>query len=64
MLRCSDVSLTVLCCGVCAQVLAVYTFSKRCNLDEFENKPRKTPGYATVSHFNVVHVDCHTAAVR
>ncbi|XP_076455251.1 E3 ubiquitin-protein ligase UBR4-like isoform X3 [Babylonia areolata] len=63
---------TGLTCCICREgyryqpqkVLAVYTFSKRCNLDEYENKPRKTPGYSTVSHFNVVHVDCHTAAVR
>ncbi|KAK7478490.1 hypothetical protein BaRGS_00030249, partial [Batillaria attramentaria] len=63
---------TGLTCCICREgyryqpqkVLAVYTFSKRTNLDEFENKPRKTPGYSTVSHFNVVHVDCHTAAVR
>lgn len=46
------------------QVLAVYTFSKRLYLDDFENKPRKSVGYSTVSHFNVIHVDCHTAAVR
>ena len=46
------------------QVLAVYTFSKRVYLDDFENKPRKSVGYSTVSHFNVIHVDCHTAAVR
>ena len=46
------------------QVLAIYTFSKRTYLDDFENKPRKSVGYSTVSHFNIIHVDCHTAAVR
>ena len=25
---------------------------------------RKTMGFSTVSHFNLVHVDCHLAAVR
>lgn len=45
-------------------MLAVYTFSKRCVVEEYENKPHKTLGYCTVSHFNVVHVDCHLAAVR
>ena len=25
---------------------------------------RKTPGYSTVTHFNLVHVDCHMAALR
>lgn len=46
------------------KVLGIYTFTKRCNADDFENRPRKTPGYSTVTHFNVVHVDCHMAAVR
>uniref|UniRef100_A0A0P4VZ39 E3 ubiquitin ligase UBR4 C-terminal domain-containing protein n=1 Tax=Scylla olivacea TaxID=85551 RepID=A0A0P4VZ39_SCYOL len=61
-----------LVCAICLEgyrcqpqkVLAVYTFSKRCVVEEFENKPHKTLGYCTVSHFNVVHVDCHLAAVR
>nr|XP_037270039.1 E3 ubiquitin-protein ligase UBR4-like [Rhipicephalus microplus] len=47
-----------------SKILGIYTFSKRCNLDEYEAKPRKTPGYTTVTHFNIVHVDCHMAAVR
>lgn len=59
-------------CAICLEgyrcqpqkVLAVYTFSKRCVVEEYENKPHKTLGYCTVSHFNVVHVDCHLAAVR
>ena len=46
------------------KVLAIYTFSKRANLEEMEAKSRKTQGYSTVSHFNVVHVDCHNNAVR
>ncbi|XP_077505275.1 E3 ubiquitin-protein ligase-like protein poe isoform X4 [Amblyomma americanum] len=46
------------------KLLGIYTFTKRCNLDDFEAKPRKTPGYSTVTHFNIVHVDCHMAAVR
>lgn len=44
--------------------MAIYTFSKRCNVEEFETKQRKTVGYTTVTHFNVVHVDCHMSAVR
>nr|CAD7616526.1 unnamed protein product [Timema genevievae] len=44
------------------KVLGVYTFTKRCNVEEFETKPRKTVGYSTVTHFNVVHVDCHMSA--
>ncbi|XP_069121893.1 E3 ubiquitin-protein ligase UBR4-like isoform X2 [Argopecten irradians] len=63
---------TGLTCCICREgyryqpqkVLGVYTFTKRVNLDDFECKLRKTPGYSTVSHFNVIHVDCHTAAVR
>lgn len=46
------------------KVLGIYTFTKRANLDNYESKSRKSQGYSTVSHFNVVHVDCHTAAVR
>ncbi|XP_069695727.1 E3 ubiquitin-protein ligase UBR4 isoform X2 [Periplaneta americana] len=63
---------TGLVCVICregykfqpSKVLGVYTFTKRCNVEEFEAKPRKTVGYSTVTHFNVVHVDCHMAAVR
>lgn len=33
-------------------------------MEEFELKARKTTGYTTVSHFNVVHIDCHASAIR
>lgn len=46
------------------QVLGVYTFTKRVSLENFENKQRQMIGYSTVSHFNVVHIDCHLAAIR
>ncbi|XP_028980055.2 E3 ubiquitin-protein ligase UBR4 isoform X4 [Esox lucius] len=46
------------------KVLGIYTFTKRVALEDFENKPRKQQGYSTVSHFNIVHYDCHLAAVR
>ncbi|KAL1517166.1 hypothetical protein ABEB36_000965 [Hypothenemus hampei] len=46
------------------KVLGIYTFTKRCNIEEFECKQRKTVGYSTVTHFNVVHIDCHMSAVR
>ncbi|XP_078094991.1 E3 ubiquitin-protein ligase UBR4 isoform X5 [Mustelus asterias] len=46
------------------KVLGIYTFTKRVAIEEFENKPRKQQGYSTVSHFNIVHYDCHLAAVR
>ncbi|KAL9924505.1 E3 ubiquitin-protein ligase-like protein poe [Glossina fuscipes fuscipes] len=63
---------TGLTCFICregyacqpAKVLGIYTFTKRCNVEEFEIKSRKTIGYTTVTHFNVVHVDCHTSAIR
>jgi len=63
---------TGLTCCICREgyryqpqkVLAIYTFSRRCNLDDFETKARKSVGYSTVTHFNVVHVECHTTAVR
>lgn len=46
------------------KVLGIYTFTKRTPVEEFEAKQRKTMAYATVTHFNVIHVDCHMAAVR
>jgi len=46
------------------KVLGIYTFTLRCILDEFEKKPKRTQGYSTVSHFNVIHYDCHLEAVR
>lgn len=63
---------TGLVCCICREgykyqpnkVLGIYTFTKRCNIEDFESKPRKTVGYNTVTHFNIVHVDCHMSAVR
>lgn len=63
---------TGLVCIICREgykfqptkVLGIYTYTKRCNVDDYENRQRKTPGYCTVTHFNIVHVDCHMAAVR
>lgn len=45
-------------------MLGIYTFTKRCPVEEFEVRARKTLGYTTVSHYNIVHVECHMAAVR
>ena len=42
----------------------MYTYTKRIPLEEFEMKQRKTQGYSTVTHFNVIHPECHLAAVR
>lgn len=63
---------TGLTCFICregyacqpAKVLGIYTFTKRTNVEGFEMKPRKTLGYTTVTHFNVVHIDCHMSAIR
>ncbi|KAB0801611.1 hypothetical protein PPYR_03797 [Photinus pyralis] len=63
---------TGLVCCICregykyqpSKVLGIYTFTKRCNVDDYDCKSRKTIGYNTVTHFNVVHVDCHMSAVR
>lgn len=64
---------TGLVCVICREgykyqptkVLAVYTFTKRCNVDTADNNKRfKIIGYSTVTHFNIVHVDCHMSAVR
>lgn len=59
------------------KVLGIYTFTKRIQLESWEgcgpnvtpgsskgSGGRKTMGYTTVTHFNVVHVDCHMSAVR
>eukprot|EP00118_Oscarella_pearsei_P014508 m.124661 g.124661 ORF g.124661 m.124661 type:complete len:943 (+) comp37851_c0_seq3:1576-4404(+) len=46
------------------KALGIYTFTKRMIIDEFESKPRKTPGCSTVTHFNVVHYDCHYSAIK
>ncbi|KAJ6631770.1 Protein purity of essence [Pseudolycoriella hygida] len=63
---------TGLTCFICregyacqpSKVLGIYTFTKRTNIEEFEQKSRKTLGYTTVTHFNVVHIDCHMSAIR
>ncbi|XP_058454823.1 protein purity of essence [Malaya genurostris] len=62
---------TGLACFICREgyacqpnkVLGIYTFTKRANVEEFEMK-KKTVGYTTVTHFNIVHVDCHMSAIR
>lgn len=63
---------TGLTCFICregyacqpSKVLGIYTFTKRTNVEDFEMKSRKTLGYTTVTHFNVVHIDCHMSAIR
>lgn len=63
---------TGLACFICREgyacqpnkVLGIYTFTKRANVEEFEMKQKKTVGYTTVTHFNIVHVDCHMSAIR
>jgi E3 ubiquitin-protein ligase UBR4 len=47
------------------KVLAIYTYSKKVDLEPiYEAKSRKTIGHSTVTHFNLVHIDCHTNAIR
>jgi len=46
------------------KVLAIYTFSKKVEIEPLEVKSRKTIGYSTVTHFNIVHIDCHSNAIR
>ena len=47
-----------------------FSFYRPCHADDGEVAPpgmpadRKTSGYSTVTHFNLVHVDCHMAALR
>lgn len=62
---------TGLTCFICREgyacqptkVLGIYTFTKRTHVEPYEVK-RKTFGYTTVTHFNVVHIECHMAALR
>ena len=46
------------------KVLGIYTFTKKCPLEPFETKTNKTLGYSTVTHFNIIHFDCHLSAVK
>lgn len=63
---------TGLYCFICREgytyqptkVLGIYTYSKRVVLEELETKSRKQIGYSTVTHFNIIHVDCHISAIR
>ena len=41
---------------LCLKVLAVYTFTKRVNIEDGELRSRKMQGLFTVSHMNVVHI--------
>ena len=56
------------CCGVilCGNlsshhILGLYTCTRKVTQDEFENKAKKVKGYATVSHFNVIHYNRHSS---
>lgn len=63
---------TGLVCVICregykfqpSKVLGIYTYTKSCSIHEGKPRKTKTVGYSTVTHFNVVHVDCHMNAVR
>ena len=46
------------------KALAIYTFSKKVEIEPYEVKTRKSVGYSTVTHFNIVHIDCHSNAIR
>lgn len=45
------------------QVLPIYTFTKKIEIEPYEGKARKTSGYTAVMHFTIIHIDCHTSAV-
>ena len=61
-------------CNICregykfqpSKVLGIYTFTSPCAVEEYEPSTMRgrTMGYTTVSHFNLVHFECHSAAVR
>ena len=45
--------------------MTTFHFVTKVDLEHsFEAKARKTSGYSTVTHFNLVHIDCHTNAIR
>lgn len=47
------------------QVLGVYTFSKRITLPTVPTiKHRRETGFTTVTHFNIIHIQCHTEATK
>ena len=46
------------------KVLAIYTFTKKVDVEPFEARARKTAGYSTVTHFNIIHIECHTSAIK
>lgn len=46
------------------QVMGIYTFTKRCSLENFEQKSRKTMAYTFVTHFNIMYTNCHMNAIR
>ena len=48
----------------CLSFFLKIDYYRRCQVEDAEKSVRKTMGYSTVSHFNLVHVDCHLAAVR
>lgn len=71
--QCKDLSEeNGLTCNICREgykfqptkIMGIYTYTKRCILDEYEMKTRKTFGYTTVSHFNTVHIECHMSAIK
>lgn len=61
---------TGLVCFICregytcqpAKVMGIYTFSKKCALSEFTE--HKMYSHSTVTHFNIVHLECHISAIR
>ena len=46
------------------KVLAIYTFTKKVDVEPFEGRTRKTIGYSRVTHFNIIHIECHTSAIK
>ncbi|CAF3661001.1 unnamed protein product [Rotaria sp. Silwood1] len=42
---------------------AMKVYHNKIDIESFEAKTRKTPDYATVTHFNIIHIECHTSAV-
>ena len=46
------------------KVLAIYTFTKKVDVEPFEGRTMTTIGYSTVAHANIIHIECHTSAIK
>ena len=61
-----------LTCSMCLEgyqckpqnVLGIYVFMKRVEIEPFEREARKRMGHSTVTYFILMHFECHQSAIR